>query len=451
MAGPRAGWPLILLLVASLALAGCNRGERRGLFRKAPPASQTMGERISVLDYERAVEAEAEIRDLEVVLPPATVNPAWTQAGGAASKAMGHLALGPATERLFRVAIGRGSDPTRWLNATPVILANRMVTIDTEGLVRAFAADTGARLWERRLVPARRRGNRAAFGGGVSLDGDRVFATTGTGDAVALDAATGAEIWRVGIGVPLRGAPTVADGRVLVMTDDNRLTALSAATGEQLWQVTATLEPAAILGPGAPAVELGTVVAGFSSGELFALRIENGRTVWQDQLARTGRTTALGALSAIVASPVVDRGRVFAIGHGGRMVAIELATGQRVWERSFAGVSTPVVAGEFLFVVTTDAQVVALTRGDGRIRWVTQLDRFAKPKKRSGAIEWAGPVLAGGRLILVSSRGRLVELDPADGRLMAERKIGAPAFLSPVVANMILYILTQDGNVQAFR
>ncbi|WP_448581684.1 outer membrane protein assembly factor BamB family protein [Thermaurantiacus sp.] len=446
----RAGWPIVFLL-ASLALAGCNRGERSGLFRRAPPASQTLGERISVLDFERAVEAEAELRDLEVVLPPAVVNPAWTQAGGSAAKNMGRLALGPGTEPLFRVSIGRGSDPTRRLNATPVILANRMVTIDTDGLVRAFAADTGARLWEARLVPARRQASRPAFGGGVSLDGDRVFAATGTGDAVALDAATGSELWRVRIGVPLRGAPTVADGRVLVMTQDNRLTALSAATGEQLWQVTATLEPAAILGPGAPAVELGTVVAGFASGELFALRVENGRTVWQDQLARTGRTTALGALSAIVASPVIDRGRVFAIGHGGRMVAIELATGQRVWERSFAGVSTPAVAGAFLFVVTTDAQVVALTRGDGKIRWVTQLDRYARPKKRSGAIEWAGPVLAGDRLILVSSHGRLVELDPGDGRKLGERKLGAPAFLPPVVANMVLYILTDDGIVRAFR
>lgn len=443
--------PLLVLVMAALVLAGCARGERRGLFRKAPPASQTIGERISVLDFERSVEAEPELRDLEVVLPPAQVNPAWSQAGGSASKAMGRVALGPAATPLFRVSIGRGSDATRRLNATPVILANRMVTIDTEGLVRAFVADTGALLWERRLVSARRQAARPAFGGGVSLEGDRVFATLGTGEAVALDAATGAELWRVAIGTPLRGAPTIAEGRVLVMTHDNRLTALSATTGEQLWQVTATLEPAAILGPGAPAVDLGTVVAGFSSGELFALRVENGRTVWQDQLARTGRTTALGALSAIVASPVIDRGRVFAIGHGGRMVAIELATGQRVWERSFAGVSTPAVAGEFVFVVTTEAEVVALTRGDGKIRWVTQLARFEKPKKRSGAIEWAGPILAGDRLLLVSSQGRMVELDPADGRQVAERRLGAPAYLPPVVANMILYVLTDDGRVQAFR
>ncbi|MCS6986458.1 MAG: PQQ-like beta-propeller repeat protein [Sphingomonadaceae bacterium] len=405
---------------------------------------------MAVLDFERAIEAEPELADLDVVLPPERVNPDWAQPGGSASKAMGPLAMSGRFEPLFEVRIGKGSSPLAWLNAPPVVAANRLFAIDTEARVSAFTADTGRPLWSVRLERGR-EGTRPAFGGGVSSDGDRVFATTGLGTAVALDAATGRELWRVNLGTPLRSAPTVGAGRVLVMAQDNRLTALAADTGEELWQVTATLEPAAILGPAAPALEAGTVVAGFSSGELFALRVENGRTVWQDQLARTGRTTALGALSAIVASPVIDRGRVYAIGHGGRMVAIDLASGQRVWERNFAGVSTPAVAGEFLFVLTTENELLALTRRDGKIRWVTRLPRWRKPKSRQGAIHWAGPVLAGGRLVLVSSRGRMALVDPATGAIAEERPLRAPASLPPIVANTRLYVLTDDGRIRAFR
>lgn len=441
---------VLVLVAAALLAAGCNRREGGRLFKKPPPTTQTAGERISVLDFERNVEVEAELQDVEVVLPPASVNPDWTQPGGSPTKAKGALALGAGTERLFTASIGRGSNPQRWLNSAPVISGNRLFAIDTQALVTALSADTGERLWSVRLETGR-EGLQPAFGGGVSTDGDRLFATTGLGTAVALDAATGREIWRVSLGAPLRAGPTVSEGKVLVMSQDNRLTALSADTGDQLWQVTATLEPAGILGPGAPAMDAGTVVAGFSSGELFALRMENGRTVWQDQLARTGRTTALGALSAIVASPVIDRGRVFAIGHGGRMVAIELASGQRVWERSFAGVSTPAVAGEFLFVLTTEAELVALTRGEGKIRWISQLPRWKNEKKRSGAIHWSGPVLAGDRLILLSSEGRMAMVDPRTGATLSEQKLGAPAFLPPVVANMTLYVLTDDGRVHAFR
>ncbi|WP_448586008.1 outer membrane protein assembly factor BamB family protein [Thermaurantiacus sp.] len=445
------GAPFILLLVAALGLAACNRGEgRKGLFRRAPPAQQTIGERISVLDFEQSIEAAAELADLDVTLPAAIVNPGWSQPDGTASHALGHVALGSPIARLWRVRIGEGSSPTRRLNAPPIIVDNRLFVMDSTGRVTALAADTGRELWSRSLAE-RREGAHTAFGGGVSHYEGRLYATTGHGRVTALDPGTGAEIWQVEIGTPLRAAPTVAEGRVMVMSYDNRLTALNAATGDQLWQVTATLEPAGILGPGAPADEQGTVVAGFSSGELFALRIENGRTVWQDQLARTGRTTALGALSAIVASPVIDRGRVFAIGHGGRIVAIELATGQRVWERSLTGVSTPVAAGEFLFVVTTDSELVALTRGEGKIRWVEKLPRWKSARKKKGAIQWFGPLLAGGRLILVGSHGRMIEVDPATGRILVEHRLGAPARLPPVVANMMLYVLTEDGRVEAWR
>jgi outer membrane protein assembly factor BamB len=292
---------------------------------------------------------------------------------------------------------------------------------------------------------------RAAFGGGVSTDGQRVYATSGYGVVAAFDAATGSQVWRKQLATPLRSAPAVEGGRVYVMTQDSQLQALDAATGEQAWEANATQEPAGILSGGSPAVAQDTVVAGFGSGELFALRVENGRTVWQDQLARTGRTTALAALADIAASPVVDRGRVFAIGHGGRMAALELATGQRVWERSFAGTQTPVVAGDFVFAVTVDGELVALTRGEGKIRWVQKLGKWRNEEKKKGPVEWAGPVLAGGKLILVSSTERMVRVDPATGAIESELRLGGPAFLPPIVANNMLYVLTDDGRLTAYR
>src|SRR3546814_20522432 len=105
-----------------------------------------------------------------------------------------------------------------------------------------------------------------------------------------------------------------------------------------------TIETSSLLGAATPAIALDTVVAGYSSGELVAMRIENGRPVWQDTLARTGVATSVAMLSDIDASPALDEGRVFAIGQGGRMAAVELATGQRVGEVNLAGNSTPLAA-----------------------------------------------------------------------------------------------------------
>ncbi len=433
-----------LASLALVALPAC------GAFKAKGKKPATMGERISVLDFERQVEAEADLAGVDVVLPGPQVNAEWTQPAGNASGNLGHVALGETLAKVWSASVGRGSDATRRLNATPVIADNRLFAIDTEGQVSALDAGTGKLLW-RKTITVESEGSRPAFGGGVSTMGGRVFATTGFGVVVAFDAATGAEIWRVSLPTPLRAAPSVDAGRVFVTSQDGQLTALNADTGEQLWQATATVEPASILGPGSPSVALDTVVAGFPSGELFALRVENGRTAWQDQLSRTGRTTALGALSGIAASPVIDRGRVFAIGHGGRMVALELATGTRVWEREFAGVNAPWPAGDWVFAVTVEAELVALTRTDGKIRWVADLGHWKDPEDKKGAIEWFGPVLAGNRLILVSSRGRMSLVSPQTGEIQSTRNLSEAAYLPPVVANGMLYILTDDGTITAYR
>jgi outer membrane protein assembly factor BamB len=193
------------------------------------------------------------------------------------------------------------------------------------------------------------------------------------------------------------------------------------------------------------------VIAGYSSGELSAYRYENGRSLWGDALSRTSMSTSVASLSDIDADPVIDRGRVYAVGQGGRIASYELVTGQRLWELNAAGISTPWVAGEWLFVVTDEAKLLCIARATGRIRWISQLQRYRKEKKKQDPISWTGPVLAGGRLVLVSSEGDLVYANPVDGSVLSTQEAGSGISLSPVVANNMLYILDDDGRLTAYR
>lgn len=438
-------------IFAKVAVAACLAASLAscGVLKKSRPKTPTTGERIPILDFETKAVAEPELKELTVVLPPPATNADWPQPGGSASKSMGHLTLGEALAPAWSVTIGKGSTATRRLNAAPVVLGGRVFTIDTDGDVAATDAATGRRVWSAH-VAYKKKGD-VAFGGGVSAGDGRVYATTGFGVVTALDATTGAVVWRKEFLVPFRGAPTVSGNRIYCLTQDNQLFALSADKGETLWSVASTVETASLLAGGAPAVALDTVVVGYSSGELNALRIENGRTVWADALARTGRTTALNALTDIDASPVIDRGRVFAIGHGGRMAALELATGQRVWERNFAGTSTPWVAGDFVYAVTTEGEVVCLTRGEGKIKWVLRLPRYKNATKKTGAFIWTGTVLASDRLLVAGSNRTLVTVSPYTGKLLSSVALKAPAYLSPVVAQNTIFLLTDDGKLTAYR
>ena len=235
------------------------------------------------------------------------------------------------------------------------------------------------------------------------------------------------------------------------MSQDNQIYSLKASDGSQNWSAAAALEIAGVFGSASPAVGQGTVVAGFSSGELNAYRYENARLVWQDQLSRTTMSTSVASISDVDANPVIDNGQVIALGQGGRMVALDLISGQRQWELNLAGISTPWVAGDWVFVVTDDARLIAVARAGGKIRWITQLPAFENVKKKHGPIFYRGPVLAGGRLVVVSSQGALINVDPATGAIQSQTTIKAPVSLSPVVANQTLYVLDSNGRLHAFR
>ena len=234
------------------------------------------------------------------------------------------------------------------------------------------------------------------------------------------------------------------------MSQDNQIYSLKTIDGKTNWSAAAALEIAGVFGSASPAIGQGTVVAGFSSGELNAYRYENGRLVWQDQLSRTTIQTSVASISDIDANPVIDRGQVISLGQGGRMVGLELVSGQRQWELNLAGISTPWVVGDSACVVTDDARLIAVARSSGKIRWITQLPGFRHEKSKSGPIFYRGPVLAGGRLIVElrgsvdqrrSEQWRLPEpdVDPRTGQPVAGRRQPEPVHLD------------QNGRLHAFR
>ena len=433
-----------LMIAAAIAASGCS------VLKHKQKKTPILGERIPVLTTESDAALDPATAALPMVLPDAVANTAWTQSGGNAAKSMGQLALGTALGNAFTIQAGRGSSLTARLASSPIVVNGRVYTIDTLGAVRSFDAQTGAMFWASQ-TPNDRGNEMSLYGGGIAYDNGRIFATNGLGYVAALDESTGGILWQVRPGGPLRGAPTVDNGAVYVMSQDNQIYSLKESDGSNNWSQAAALEIAGVFGSASPAVGSGTVVAGFSSGELNAYRYENGRQVWQDALQRTSIRTSVSSLSDIDADPVIDSGQVFAVGQGGRMVALELASGQRQWELNIAGIATPWVAGDWVFVVTDDALLLCLSRTNGHVRWINQMPQFEHPKAKKGEIDYTGPVLAGGRLLVVGSNGVIINIDPATGNYQSQTRVGAGISLPPVVANSTLYVYDDDAKLHAFR
>jgi outer membrane protein assembly factor BamB len=432
-------------LAGALMVSACGGG----FFGETESKPPLPGERISIMALERVLAPDARIAELAIALPRPIANVDWPQPGGNAHHVMGHPAFGDAPARVWSVDIGAGADSDAALLASPIIRDGRLFTLDADGVLTAFDAANGSRQW--RLDTRSPDEEDVVYSGAITTGEGKVFAATGVGEVIAASVDTGEELWRVSAQGPIRGAPTYADGRLFVTTIDNQALALSTKTGERLWSHSGISENAALLGGASPAVRDNVVVVPYSSGEIFALKAETGRVFWVDSLSEVRRASAVTSLADIRGNPVIDRNVVIAISHSGRISAIDFKSGARIWDRRIGGTHTPWVAGEFVFVLSNAGEVIAMTRRDGRIRWLTQLPQFENPEDKEGGIQYAGPVLAGDRLIVASSRGELRAISPYTGQELGIVDVDAPVFVSPIVAGETIYVLTDKGRLIAYR
>lgn len=432
------------ILLLPLASAGC------GVFDDWFGESKTPlpGTRTSVIAPGRGLSVDNPA-GRPVRLPPPVRLDAWPQPGGNAAHDVGHPAANTTLARAFETSIGTGGGYRRKLTAQPVSAGGRVFTLDSDAVVTALELVSGRRIWQ--FETQSEDEDNSNIGGGLSLDGATLFVTTGRGEVLALSVADGKPRWRKPLGTAARSAATAAEGKLFVATLDDQVVALSAVDGARLWSYAAGSAATSVLGLPAPAYADGLLVAGFGSGDLVSLRAESGAVVWADSLAAARGRNSLVDLSAVRGRPVISEGRVFAGGLGGLFVGLDLRSGRRLWEREIATAESPWLAGDWLFVLTTSQQLVALNRADGAIAWVTQLPRFEDEEKSTDPISWVGPALAQGRVWAASSNGLALAADAVDGKLLSRQEIPGAASVAPAVVNGTLLFVIDDGSLFAVR
>jgi len=420
------------------------------------------------MGLDESLRPDPDLKNTKVVLPPPYRNPDWPQPGGYPANAMYHLEANGALTVAWQQQAGKGSDDSSRLTAAPIVAGGHVYVLDAQTHLYAFDAQSGNPVWDKDLAPYRENSfvNSATFGllgqdksidptkgfgGGIAYDDRRLFVSTGFGLVFELDAANGKQLWKTDLGVPIVNAPVANSGRVFVSSQDNHFYALAETDGRKLWDHQGIAETAGVLASTSAAVAGEYVIAPYTSGELYALRVQNGRAAWNDMLTRSGTTTALSELDDIAGRPVVDRDMVFAISHAGVMAAINLDTGERVWARDLAGIQTPWAAGDFVYVLTIDSRLLCLERRDGKVKWIHQLPRWQDEESKDDPIVWTGPVLISNRLVVVSSNGRAYSISPYTGELLGRTEIPDGAYIPPVVANGALYLLTNSAQLVALR
>lgn len=421
------------------------------------------GRRIPVLPANEKIPGELADASAPIVLPQIVANEEWTQPGGTPSNVVGNLALSASPRETWRADAGSGSSGQGRIIASPIVAGGRVFTLDAEGTAAAFQVSGGSKIWSQSLAPTPPQtaeagggfssfstgslfslgggGDGGGYGGGLAFDNGRLFGASGFGAVIALDPATGKRLWEKNLGAPVRSSPTAAGDRVFVLTTEGRFYCLSAIDGAELWSARGLPSQASLSLNASPAVEGDIVAVPFPTGDVLGLKILDGSPVWTESLTRT-RSESQFASMTDAARPAIANGVVYAIGHAGRMTATNAKTGERIWSLNAPGTQTPWVAGDSIFIVDTRAQIMAVSRRDGKIQWTTKLPT-------SGA--WSGPVLAGNQLWVVSSKGLLAAVDPIGGRVAGQQEVGAGSYIAPVVAGGRMFLLTDTAKLIALQ
>ena len=409
------------------------------------------GERFDVRADGRAAVAPVN-QTQSISLPRQQTNASWTHRAANPAHVLPHATFAAQPTLRWRADIGQGNGRKHRITADPVAADGRIFTMDSRAGVVATSA-TGARLWATDLTRSSDKSDDASGGGLAVVDGV-LYAATGFGQLSALDAQTGALRWQQQLGAPISGAPTISRGQIYLMTRDSRGWVLDAETGRLRWQVTGAPSVSGFSGGAGPAVGATLAVFAFPSSQVTATFRREGFEAWQSSVAggRLGATYA--RIADVSGPPIISGNRVYVGNAGGRTVALDLASGTRVWTAEVGATGPAVLAGGSLFSVSDNARLVRLNARNGAQIWSVDLPGnvpVRNENRRRDIFVNHGPILAGGRIWVASSDGALRAFDPASGLQTQQIDLGAGAATRPIVVGGVMYVVDIKGQLVALQ
>jgi len=424
-----------LALTALVALSAC--GQRELILP---------GEREAI----RAVDADldgSEVPPLSV--PAARLNTEWTHLNGGPEHVSEPVVLGNAPSRVWSANLGAGSGKRTRVITAPIVAAGRIFAIDAGTTVTAVST-SGQQLWTRNIVPEG-EGSAEGTGGGLAFGDGALIVASGFGEVLRLDPATGEVQWRTELEGVVRAAPAIGDGKAVVVARGDLGYGVDLDTGQIDWRLEGVGVGAGVLGGGSPAVRGPVAILPFVTGEVRAVLVRNGLTVWTASVAGGRREFARSIISDITGDPVIDFDIVYVANQAGRVVALDRRNGERIWTQQEGSYAPAVPVGGSVFMVSDIAEVLRVNADDGQVLWRQPLPEWRRPDKRKVAIPYYGPLLAGGRLVVLSGDGTLHSFDPQSGAPLGEVDLGASVSAQPAIAGGVLYVVSSDGRLTAFQ
>lgn len=326
----------------------------------------------------------------------------------------------------------------------PTQFENIIYVAGRNGQVKAIDTTNGKTLWNSDVSESSFfRSQSALLSGGVSVDNKYVYVGSERAVVYALERDTGKLVWQQKVKGEVVASPVASDNKLLVHTTNGFLQALNRDTGVQVWETNLDVPTLALRGQSTPTVAYGAVIIGDDNGHVNAIFLNDGNLIWQQRISQPSGSTEIAKLNDVDSTPVVIDGVVYALGYNGNMVALDLRSGQTIWKRNIGSTHSFVIDSGRIFIVDQEDRLQALSMDGGAVIW-KQNDLLHR--------QLTDPVMYQGYIIVGDAEGYLYWIDALNGEFVHLQKINSSGFLSqPIVANNKLIVQARNGDVYAFE
>jgi outer membrane protein assembly factor BamB len=331
---------------------------------------------------------------------------------------------------------GLGDDGERLrLGLAPVVADGVVYVASHKGVVLALNAATGKRLWITKT--------KLPLSGGPGVGPSAVVVGSSSGEVVALDTKSGKQLWRRFIGGEVLARPLVTEDVTVIRTINGRMQALTVLDGDPRWSAEETVPKLTLRGSSPPVLAGDMVVSGFDNGNVAAVDLKSGDTLWDNTINAPRGRSELERLADIDA-PIRVVGRdVFVAGFQGRLAMLSLDSGDIWWARDASSYRGFDLDDANIYLTNSDSVVMSMRKTDGTSVW-----EQPALKRRS----LTAPALDGEALVVGDFEGYLHWLDKNTGTIIGRAKTdGERITNAPVVADGRVYVLTDSGSLIAFK
>jgi len=153
----------------------------------------------------------------------------------------------------------------------------------------------------------------------------------------------------------------------------------------------------------------GALFMGTAGGKLVAVDLATGNLGWEANVATPKGATELERIADVTSLPLIDGNQACAVAYQGRIACFDLLRGTLNWSRDVSSLEGIAADSRFVYMTDDKGAILALDKSTGASAW--KQDKLAQRRP-------SGPQIVGEYVAVVDAEGYLHLLDTNDGNLV---------------------------------